>query len=620
VDEGLHGTSPLIRGGKTLTSSSDIFAQVRAGIDIVDLIGQHVALRRAGREFKGLCPFHDDHRPSMAVVPSKQIFHCFVCGTGGDAFKFMELFHKMGRGEALRALAQRAGIQLPDLPRASDNGDGPSAREQIAGANAWACDFFCAALRSPAGKAAIDYLHSRGLTDDTIDRFRLGFAPDSWTALSTAALRAQIPSCHLVAAGLAKTRSDGSPYDLFRNRVLFPITAGDRIIGFGGRVLAERRDEAGNVIEAKYLNTPETPLFDKSATLFALPFARQEIVRSGIAVIVEGYMDVIACHQAGITNVVATLGTALTPAHVRALRHLARTLVLVFDSDDAGARAADRAMDVLVHSPLDVRIAAVPSGKDPCEFILSQGEAGRDAFRKLIAQSRDALDFKWRGLMAKFNGVESIAGRQEALAEFLRFLSSSLRSGAVDPLRRGLILSRLAPLCGLSIQELRAATDQLSSPRPSGPGEKAEASPPSPSFDPAAITGAPAAEAWIIGALLFDPSLYADFRDELELSLFPAFSPLAAASFEYLEGFADAGDASLAGFLSYAGELPDGQQLVHQAVCFEERFADWIEPAHFSPKIGELVQRLRLDRQVTRVSMVRDCLKKLRPVKRREVA
>ncbi|MCL2648754.1 MAG: DNA primase, partial [Phycisphaerales bacterium] len=424
-----------------MAGNSEIFARVRDAVDIVEVIGEHVALKRAGREYKGLCPFHEDHRPSMAVVPHKQIFHCFVCGTGGDVFKFVKEYHKMSAGEALRMLAQRGGVKLPELPRSgrgggANNEEGPSVREQIASTNEWACDFFEKHLRTPGGKAGLEYFHSRGLTNETIEKFRLGMAPDGWTGLVNAAMRLQIPMEKLDQAGLVKHRQDGSAYDVFRGRAMFPIidaTGGGgggaksgRVIAFGGRVLEEKRDEQGLVIEAKYLNTPETKLFNKSESMYGLNLARQQIVRTRTAIVVEGYMDVIACHQAGVTNVIATLGTALTPDHARILKNYAQTIVLVFDSDDAGFRAADRAMEVFVRTQLDIKLTNVPDGKDPCDFCM---KSGGDAFQKLVDNATDALTYQWNRLQKQFHATESLSARQEAITQFMRFVAVGLESG-----------------------------------------------------------------------------------------------------------------------------------------------------------------------------------------------
>ncbi len=632
-----------------MADNSEIFQKVRDASNIVDIIGEHVALKRAGREFKGLCPFHEDHRPSMAVVPHKQIFHCFVCGTGGDVFKFVKEFHKMSAGEALRFLAQKAGITLPELPRSGGGGpksEGPSQKEQIAATNEWACNFFQQQLRTPAGKAGLDYLLSRGLTPETLEKFRLGFAPDSWTALCTAALRAGIRADALELAGLIKKRSDGSPYDLFRNRVMFPIldaTGGGgvgksagRVIAFGGRVLAERRDEAGNVTEAKYLNTPETPLFNKSASIYGLHLARQSIIRTRTAVVVEGYMDVIACHQVGITNVIATLGTALTPDHARILKNYAQTIVLIFDSDDAGFRAADRAMDVFVKTPLDIKIASVPDGKDPCDFCLKNGG---EPFQALIDNAVDALTYQWHRLQKQFHATDSLAARQESITAFLRFTAASLHSPAaaqMDPIRKGLLLAKIAHLVNMPQNELPALLEKLARqsaagvppayrPQPMQPSDNPQPSPPgaaAPLIDTrkAKSENAPLAEAWLLGALLAKPPLYSALREELTLSLFFTHHALANALLEYLDNHPDlagegGGGASLADFLSVIDELPIASDLIRQAIDLEARAADWLEPANLSPNNLKLVQQSIADRGLSLESLATGALQELRTLR-----
>ncbi len=438
-----------------MASSGDIFNTVRDATDIVEIISEHIALRRAGKEYVGLCPFHPDKRPSMHVVPQKQIFWCFVCATGGDVFKFVTLYHKMSHGEALRFLAQKKGIKLPELPgrdpgRSSQES---SQREQIAVTNNWACEFFERTLRSEAGREGLNYLHSRGLSDATIEKFRLGMAPDKWTGLVDVAMRMKLTIDQLEAAGLVKKRGDGSPYDAFRNRVMFPIIdATNRVIAFGGRVLQERRDEAGNVVEAKYLNSPETKIFSKSESLYGIDHAKKEIIKSNQAIIVEGYMDVIACHQAGVSNVVATLGTALTTQHANILRRFCQGIVLLFDSDDAGYRAADRAMEIFVRQPLDVKIASVPDGKDPCDFCMSHGG---DAFAKVAAGAVDAMTFQWRRMQKTYQTNDSLSAQQQAVSTFVTFVANAMEGQEMDAIRRGLLIGKIADLLGMSNDEVK---------------------------------------------------------------------------------------------------------------------------------------------------------------------
>ena len=635
----------------------EIFEQVRSAVDIVEVIGESIALKRAGREFKGLCPFHDDRRPSMAVVPHKQIFHCFVCGTGGDVFKFVREYHKLSAGEALRVLAQRAGIKLPELPRSGGRGgqsgsnEGPTIREQIASTNEWACDFFQKQLLTPQGKAGLDYLHSRGLTDDTIAKFRLGFAPDSWTGLVNAAMRLSIKPEHLFDAGLIKKRQDGSPYDVFRNRVIFPIidatggaSGNGRVIAFGGRILQEKRDEAGHVTEAKYLNSPETRLFNKSESMYGLNLARQQIIRTRTAVVVEGYMDVIASHQVGVTNVIATLGTALTPEHARALKNYAQTIVLLFDSDDAGFRAADRAMEVFVRGTLDITLASVPDGKDPCDFCMKNGG---EPFQKLIDNAVDAMTYQWNRLAKQFHATQSLTAKQEAITQFMRFVGTAMESGGgaggqnMDPIRRGLLFSKLANLTGMSLDDVTATLKRLG--HQGGPpraqatkhsqahGSESvgvptagdnwpsmqEAAPPKARPNISQLKGLDAAEGWLLGALLTQPPLYDKLRDDLSLTLFITFHDLASHLIEYFDNHPDLSTCTLAQIISDFDEHGAGE-LVRDAIELEQKTSDWLDPANFSPNQVKLLKQSVDDRGLSLPNVAQDSLHELRTTRAHE--
>jgi DNA primase len=649
-----------------MASNSDIFKQVQAAVDIVEVIGEHIALKKAGREFKGLCPFHPDHRPSMAVVPHKQIFHCFVCGTGGDVFKFVKEFHKMSPGEALRMLAQRAGIKLPDLPprggpgwsgggsgRDEKDAEGLSPRERIAATNEWACLFFEKHLRSPQGKAGLDYFHSRGLTDETIAKFRLGMSPDGWTGLVNASLRNAAPTGarnvaagpsneQLFEAGLIKQRQDSSPYDAFRNRVMFPIidaTGGTlgkgRVIAFGGRILEEKRDEQGNVVEAKYLNSPDSRLFNKSESLYGLNLARQQIIRTRTAIVVEGYMDVIACHQAGVTNVIATLGTALTAEHARILKNYAQAIVLVFDSDDAGRRAADRALDVFVRGTLDIRLASVPDGKDPCDFCMKNGG---EPFQKLVDTATDALAYKWNQLHAQLRASDSISAHQEAITQYLRFLAPTFESGAIsDPIRRGLLLTRVASLVKMKVPDLELTLRKLAqqgqsqyrpAPVPAAPaadvpgdqdaagnGERSpgsEESPASAARRPniRGLKGFDAAEGWLLGCLLVQPALFESVRQDLSLNLFECFRPLASRLLEFFENHDDLAGCTLPELLHFLEEEGDAE-LVRQTIELEDKTGEWLEPSNLSPIHTKMLQHHYADRGLSLATLLRDSLKEL---------
>ena len=411
---------------------------MREASDIVEVIGECVQLRPRGREFVGLCPFHDDHKPSMCVVPSKQIFHCFSCGTGGDVFSFVQRFHGMEFCEALEFLAQRAGIELERVPR--ERSEDGFRRRELLNAVAMARDFYRLMLRrEDIGCAAREAIAARGISEEMVERFELGCAPDRADGLLVTARRKGLSEALLREARLV--RRDGGR-DLFRHRLIFPIhDQVGRVIAFGARRL--REDD-----EPKYLNSPESRIFDKSATLYGLAQASRSIQRERAVIVTEGYTDVIACHQAGFTNCVATLGTALTARHAQILRRLCDTIVLLFDSDEAGMRAADRAAEVLFSQPVDVRVASLGDeggAKDPDEVLRSPG--GVEAFRRAIDRSTDLLVFRYERLRERLRGA-GIAAQQRALEEEVRRLGE-LGLGRVEPTRRQFVVRRLSEIMGL---------------------------------------------------------------------------------------------------------------------------------------------------------------------------
>lgn len=419
--------------------------QVQQATDIIELVGQSVTIRQRGKDYVGLCPFHQEKTPSFYVSPAKQIFKCFGCGAGGGVFQFVMLQQKCAFPEAVKLLAERANIPIP-ADDGAEPGDAALDRSQLVRVMQFAKEFYQAQLRSPAGRAALDYAHGRQLTDAGIDRFELGYAPDNWDSLCQAALQAGYSDKQLLAVGLiARSERSGRYYDRFRHRLMFPIAdAAGRVIAFGGRALsAEER--------AKYLNSPETALFDKSSHLYGLSWARQAIGRTGTAVVVEGYLDAVMPAQAGVENVVATLGTALTERHVRMLSRLAGDVVLVFDADTAGAAAAERGLELFIAQQVNVRVATVGEGKDPCDFVLA---AGAESFRQLIAQAPDALEYVWQKRSEQYLSSGDLVGKRQAAEEFLRLVVSSTAYGAIEPIRQGLLVNRLAGLLGLPADQL----------------------------------------------------------------------------------------------------------------------------------------------------------------------
>jgi DNA primase len=411
--------------------------KILESVDIVEVVGERVSLTRKGREFVGLCPFHDDHRPSLSVSPQKRIFKCWSCGAGGDVIKFVQLSQRVEFREALAMLGRRIGLDM----RATPAGDRSEAiREKVRRTLNWAQSHFQRnLLDTAAGKRAADYARKRGLTDRTIERFGLGFAADSWDDLLSNATRTGIPLETLQQGGLVTTNEQGKTYDRFRNRLTFPIRdALGRTVAFGGRTLGDD--------PAKYLNSPETSLFSKSRILYGLDVARAAIASSREVIVVEGYTDVVLLSQAGISNVVATLGTALTDAHVKLLTPLCDRVVMCFDNDEAGLRAADRAVETALRHQTEVRVAVVPDGQDPADFVIGQGA---DAFKSLLQSAIDALEFRWNRTVESYN-ARGPRGQRDAADAFLRFVARAIQAGGmVDPLDFGPLVHRLSRLLAL---------------------------------------------------------------------------------------------------------------------------------------------------------------------------
>lgn len=412
--------------------------KVLEAVDVIDVIGEHVALKRRGKEFIGLCPFHPDRNPSMSVSPTKQIFKCWACGAGGDAIRFVQLRERVDFSEALRILAQRVGISVRGEKAAPVDTD---RREAIRAVMEWARTHFERNLSEhPSGKLALDYARRRGLSEDTIHRFHAGFAPNDWDQLLRSATSVGVAPDLLLEAGLITRTEEGKTYDRFRNRLIFPICDPQgRPVAFGGRTLGED--------PAKYLNSPETPLFSKSRILFGLDAAKSAISAEKSAIVVEGYMDAVLLSQYGVANVVATMGTALTDAHVRLLRPLTDRVYLCFDGDEAGTKAADRAVETALRSRVDVRVVMMPDDQDPADCVVS---GGTQAFTAQLQSSVDALEFKWSQVRNSFadKGPQSKKAAAEQLISFIGSVSSS---GGIDPIDQGLLVGRLSELLSMPV-------------------------------------------------------------------------------------------------------------------------------------------------------------------------
>lgn len=399
--------------------SDDFKEQVRGRIDLLALVSETVALRpqRGGRDYVGLCPFHDDRNPSLHVYTDRQSFRCWVCNQGGDCFAFVMQRDRVGFREALELLAQKAGLEMPRHLSRGEHSESRDARIRQYELVAWAeREFHQCLIDDPVALRARKYLRDRGITDESMQRFRLGFHPDDWNWLQARARGKYRPE-ELAAVRLIREREQrGGFYDCFVDRVIFPIRDPQRRpIAFGARILPDSPRQQG----AKYLNSDESPLFQKSKLLYGLDEAREWIAKGDLAVVTEGYTDCIVAHQHGVKNVVCTLGTALNENHVSLLKRFARRVVLVFDGDKAGQEATERSLSKFLAQEVDLRTLTLPGGQDPADFL---NEHGPEPFRQLLRESREAWEFKYKRVLDRY-GTDSIDSRHRVLQEMLEILA-----------------------------------------------------------------------------------------------------------------------------------------------------------------------------------------------------
>jgi len=463
--------------------------EVKQRLDIVDVVGQYVQLQKAGRNFKALCPFHAERTPSFFVSPERQSWHCFgACGTGGDILSFVMKRENLEFGEALRLLAERAGVTL-----AEQRPEEEAERNRLREANDAAASFYHRALlSSEAGQTAKHYLEERGQDLKTIQDFQLGYSPSGWDSLCQHLRERGYRDEELVAAGLAVEGERGLR-DLFHQRIMFPITdMRGRVVGFGGRLLPiEGQEEA----QPKYLNTPQTAVFDKGSLLYALDKAKEEIRRQGLAVIVEGYTDAIAAHQHGFPNVVASMGTALTERQARLLKRFSRDVVLALDADTAGQEATLRAVEYQDILGRDIRVVILPEGRDPDEVIRSDPEN----WPALLASAQPLLDYKFEAVSSALD-LSQPRQRSQAVEELLPLLTA-----IGDRIVQAHYLQRLARLAQVRESDLHQML--LRQGRKRGRGREAAA----PAEAMAAVRPLrDAREEYLLALLLRYPELQAD--------------------------------------------------------------------------------------------------------------
>jgi DNA primase len=433
------------------TIPSEMIEQIAAANDIVDVIGSYFPLKRAGANFKALCPFHQEKTPSFVVSPSRQTFHCFGCGAGGSVFRFVMDYEHTDFPSAVRKLAMRVGITVVETRAAEDEDRRYEARRTLLKLHADAAEWFREnLLKRDIGEPARKYLKQRGITAEIAKNWQLGYAPDEWDAFGSWARAHGYQTRDIVTSGLAKTRDDADSapvessraYDRFRGRIMFPICNDvGEVIAFSGRLLKEAEGAA------KYLNSPETPLFRKGSVLFGLHKTKRALIEANCAVVCEGQLDLISLFEAGITNVVAPQGTAFTENQARVLKRFVNEVILCFDADTAGQKAAERSLDALLQNDLIVRVAEIPAGEDPDSLVRREG---KESFESRVAGARDFFDY-W--IERETAGVDlGSLGVKMQLARSLAETVSRVR----DPLMRGEVVNKVSARLGVAAQDFQS--------------------------------------------------------------------------------------------------------------------------------------------------------------------
>jgi DNA primase len=427
----------------------NILEDILSRVDIVELIAGYIPLKRAGRNFKAICPFHQEKTASFVISPDRQIYHCFGCGKGGNAFSFLMEYERMEFQEAVQLLAKKCGVSLPQR---REDVQATSLYTQLYKINELANAFYIQGLNSPEGTAAKSYLLKRGIKEDSIKLFKLGFALDKWDALLNHLRAKNISLSLLEKAGLVLSKEGGGYYDRFRNRVIFPIfDAGAKTLGFGARILAVSGQNNQDNAVAKYVNSPETPIYTKGRHLYGLNMVKEAIRENDYVAVVEGYLDFIMPYQEGFKNIVASLGTALTPEQARLLKRYTHNVVMVYDADDAGQLATLRTLDIFIEEGMEVRVVSLPEGFDPDLFVRKHGI---ENFKEKVNQAENLFDYKLKVLKSRFHDGHNIEEKVKIASEMLltinKFKNAVLKSEYIKRLAQNLDLEE-----GALLQELK---------------------------------------------------------------------------------------------------------------------------------------------------------------------
>ncbi len=519
-----------------------VVEQVSVANDIVEIISQYVPLKRAGRHLKACCPFHQEKSPSFMVQPEKQMFHCFGCGAGGDVFSFLMRHENMTFPEALKSLAERAHITLPE--RRSQGGEDGGQKEKLYEVCQVASDFYHELLLKDAGAPAREYLAKRQITPEIIKEFKLGWAPNEWRTLFDHLMKKKYPEALLKLAALIQQSPKGNYYDTFRGRLLFPIlNLQNKTIAFGGRLIADQEGP-------KYLNSPETPIFFKRRELFGLNLAKKYIDREWPnLILVEGYMDFLALYQHGFKNAVATLGTALGEDHVRIMRRFVEEVIVVYDGDKAGEAASLRGLEILLEGGMQVKLVSLPKGEDPDDFL---NKRGNDAFAALLKGAKDFFDYKLEALLARYPrhdalGLSKIS--REMFETFLKVKNTVMLSEYFKRLSRALQVDEPSLRTEYSYLERKSGPPKE---RPAGPAKAPEA--------PKAVK--PLQEELLLLVLMAEVPPFCDRACE-ELQDGDLLTPASRELFDYLRQMSEQGKkCTLSGLLNRIPDAQSREQLV----------------------------------------------------------